>query len=93
MESKGWWSKQEDEELKARLKQDVMTVFKHAEALKRHELKELFSDVYGGEEPWNITEQRAELVRLLKKYGNDWQPWKQELEKFKGKGQELLNSK
>lgn len=57
MESKGWWSKQEDEELKARLKKDVMAVFKHTETLKRHELKELFSDVYGGEEPWNIVGQ------------------------------------
>jgi hypothetical protein len=28
--------------------------FKHAESLKRHELKEIFSDVYGGEEPLNL---------------------------------------
>ena len=31
-----------------------MRAFKHAESLKRHELKELFSDVYGGEEPLNL---------------------------------------
>jgi Dehydrogenase E1 component len=54
MESRGWWSSDEEEELKARLKKDVMNAFKHAEGLKRHELKELFTDVYGGEEPWNI---------------------------------------
>jgi len=31
-----------------------MRAFKHAESLKRHELKEAFSDVYGGEEPLNL---------------------------------------
>lgn len=31
-----------------------MRAFKHAESLKRHELKEIFSDVYGGEEPLNL---------------------------------------
>jgi hypothetical protein len=31
-----------------------MRALKHAESLKRHELKELFSDVYGGEEPLNL---------------------------------------
>jgi Dehydrogenase E1 component len=54
MESRGWWSKQEDEELKARLKNDVMAAFKHADSLKRFELKAAFEDVYGGEQPWNI---------------------------------------
>jgi 2-oxoisovalerate dehydrogenase E1 component alpha subunit len=40
--------------LKDWLKKDVMRAFKHAESLKRHELKELFSDVYEGEEPLNL---------------------------------------
>jgi hypothetical protein len=31
-----------------------MTAFKAAEGMKRAELSELFSDVYAGEEPWNI---------------------------------------
>jgi 2-oxoisovalerate dehydrogenase E1 component alpha subunit len=31
-----------------------MRAFKHADSLKRHELKEVFSDVYGGEEPLNL---------------------------------------
>lgn len=31
-----------------------MSAFRHAESLKRHELKEIFSDVYGGEEPLNL---------------------------------------
>lgn len=109
MESRGWWSKEEDEATKERLKQEVMTTFKRVEKLKRHELKQLFEDVYGGEEPWNIvsscyrlfviilkqwlsqSEQREELSRLLRKYGADWKPWKQELDKFRGEGKELIN--
>ena len=36
------------------MKKQVMQAFKRAESLKRHELKELFTDVYEGEQPWNI---------------------------------------
>lgn len=89
LQSRGWWSGEEEEELKARLKKDVMRAFKRAEGLKRHELKDLFTDVYGGEEPWNIREQREELSGLLKKYGNVWEPWKAELKKFKDNGESL----
>ncbi|KAF7314557.1 2-oxoisovalerate dehydrogenase subunit alpha [Mycena kentingensis (nom. inval.)] len=90
MESQGWWGAEAEEELKARLKADVMKAFKRAEALPRHELSELFTDVYGGEEPWNITEQRNELKGLLKKYGSTWEPWKAELAKFKNKGADMV---
>jgi len=90
MESRGWWNDEEEEQLKSRLRANVMTSFKRAESLKRCELKELFTDVYGDEEPWNITEQREELARLLRKYGQDWEPWKQELARFKNNGQELI---
>jgi 2-oxoisovalerate dehydrogenase E1 component alpha subunit len=54
MESRGWWSAEAEEELKARLKSDVMKAFKRSESLPRWELGELFNDVYGGDEPWNI---------------------------------------
>ncbi|KAH8825054.1 thiamine diphosphate-binding protein [Flagelloscypha sp. PMI_526] len=90
LESKGWWDDAAEEDLKARHKADVMKAFKHAESLPRAQLSEIFTDVYGGEEPWNIKEQRAELQTLMKKYGDSWEPWKAEMSKFKGKGQELL---
>ena len=64
MESRGWWSKDEDDTTKERLKQEVMTTFKRTEKLKRHELKQLFEDVYGGEEPWNIVSGLCLLVSL-----------------------------
>jgi 2-oxoisovalerate dehydrogenase E1 component subunit alpha len=35
-------------------------------------------------------EQREELAGLLRKYGKDWEPWRNELEKFRGKGEELI---
>ncbi|KAH9990807.1 thiamine diphosphate-binding protein [Russula vinacea] len=39
---RGWWSDAEEDELKESLKKDVMRAFKHAESLKRHELKRYF---------------------------------------------------
>lgn len=54
LESQGWWNAEAEEELRARLKADVMKAFKRAETIPRPELGELFTDVYGGEEPWNI---------------------------------------
>ncbi|KAJ4482312.1 thiamine diphosphate-binding protein [Lentinula aciculospora] len=90
MENRGWWNIEAEEELKTRLKADVLKAFKHAEVQSRWELGELFTDIYAGEEPWNIKEQREELSRLLKKYGEDWEPWKRELQKFKNEGQDLI---
>ena len=54
MKSNGWWNADDEAELKARLKADVMKAFKRTDSLKRCELGELFTDVYGGQEPWNI---------------------------------------
>ncbi|KAJ7784355.1 branched-chain alpha-keto acid dehydrogenase E1-alpha subunit [Mycena metata] len=92
LEAQGWWNAADEEELKTRLKADVMKAFKHAESLAKPELGELFTDVYAGEEPWNITEQRKELTGLLKKYGETWEPWRTELARFKNKGQDLTKA-
>ena len=40
--------------LKDRLKEEVMTEFRKAEKAQRHELQELFNDVYAGELPYNL---------------------------------------
>ncbi|KAK7056989.1 hypothetical protein VNI00_002707 [Paramarasmius palmivorus] len=93
LESKGWWDATSEEELKKRHRNDVMKALKAAENAPRPELSELFTDVYGGEEPWNLREQREELTALLKKYGNSWEPWKKELARFKNNGEDLLKSK
>ncbi|CAK5284131.1 unnamed protein product [Mycena citricolor] len=85
MESQGWWSSADEEELKSRQKTEVMQALKRAESLERCELGELFTDVYAGQEPWTLTEQRKELQGLLKKYGQSWEPWRAELARFKNK--------
>ena len=54
MQSRGWWNANDEAELRARLKADVMKAFKRAETLKQCELSELFTDIYGGQEPWNL---------------------------------------
>ncbi|KAH9851632.1 branched-chain alpha-keto acid dehydrogenase E1-alpha subunit [Lenzites betulinus] len=90
LESRGWWSKDEEEALTKRVKQEVLAAYKKAETLPKPELKEMFTEVYGGEEPWNLREQREELARLVKKYGDAWEPWKSELKKHKGGGKDLL---
>jgi len=89
MQSRGWWNADDEAELRARLKEDVMKAFKRTDSLKRCELSELFTDVYGGQEPWNLKEQRDELTGLLRKYGDIWEPWRTELAKFKNNGQDL----
>ena len=54
LEARGWWSPSDEDEMKADIKKAVLQAFKRAESRKRHELKELFTDIYGGPEPWNI---------------------------------------
>ncbi|KAJ3794515.1 branched-chain alpha-keto acid dehydrogenase E1-alpha subunit [Lentinula aff. detonsa] len=93
MESRGWWDSQAEEELKTRLRADVLKAFKHAEVQSRWELSEIFTDIYAGEEPWNIREQREELSRLLEKYGEDWEPWKRELQKFKAESKNRVKNR
>ena len=70
MESNGWWNTEAETELKERLKRDVMKAFKRAESLPRCELKELFTDIYGGPEPWNIVSNLGVILQrvLLDKF-------------------------
>lgn len=108
MESRGWWNDKEEEELKAKLKSDVIATLKRAETLKQGDLRDLFTDVYGGEEPWNLVshdipagypthsctiqkEQREELARLLDKYGQVWEPWRETIKRFRDEGKKLVD--
>jgi len=54
LEGQKWWDEAAEQELKDRYKKEVMAEFRRAEGLKRHPLGELFTDVYGGEMPWNL---------------------------------------
>jgi 2-oxoisovalerate dehydrogenase E1 component alpha subunit len=59
LEDRKWWSAAEEEDLKVRQKKDVLAAFKRAESLKLFGLRNLFNDVYGGEEPWNLVRARG----------------------------------
>lgn len=54
LEDRGWWSSKEEDDMKTRIRSDLMKAFKTAESKKRPQLSELFTDIYAGPEPWNI---------------------------------------
>ncbi len=58
------WTKAQDERLKAELLDEVNRAITEAEALPPPALQTLFDDVYAVE-PWNLTEQRAQLAASL----------------------------
>ncbi|KAG8969999.1 hypothetical protein FRC03_012452 [Tulasnella sp. 419] len=88
LESKGWWSPEEEDSVRASQKKEVLSAFQKAEKLPKPRLDNLFLDVYD-KMPWNLIEQRDELKRLLNKYGSTWEPWKSERAKFQGAGKEF----
>ncbi|KIO18952.1 hypothetical protein M407DRAFT_153529 [Tulasnella calospora MUT 4182] len=88
LESKGWWTAEDEDVVRAQQKKAVFAAFQKAEKLKKPALDNLFNDVYD-KLPWNLIEQKNELKRLLAKYGDDWEPWKSEREKFKDSGRNL----
>ncbi|KAF5340773.1 hypothetical protein D9611_007507 [Ephemerocybe angulata] len=90
LEARGWWGEEREKEARERAKKGVMEAFRRAEGVGRGELGGLFEDVYEGEQPWNLVEQREELGRLLRKYGKAWGPWKNELGKFRGEGRDVM---
>ncbi|KAH9925383.1 branched-chain alpha-keto acid dehydrogenase E1-alpha subunit [Epithele typhae] len=88
LEARGWWSKEEEMALGKRLKTEVFAAYKKAEALPKPAVGEMFTEVYGGQEPWHLKEQREELQRLVHKYGRTWEPWRTQLKRHEGEGRE-----
>ena len=56
-----------------------MRAFKRAESLPRSELKEMFTDVYGGEEPWNIVSRSKALCQVRHAYSSLQKEQREEL--------------
>ncbi|KAL7423651.1 hypothetical protein Q5752_001232 [Cryptotrichosporon argae] len=92
---KGWWDEAKERTLLARHKADVMRAFQRAEKLPKPKLGEMFSDVWatrdGDQVPAVIAEQKAELGRLLKKYGDAWEPWARERKRFVEQGEDVMD--
>lgn len=64
MESKQWWSEDNEKDWKDKAKQLVMTAFMAAEKLQKPYYMELFNDVYD-EMPPILQEQANELIQHL----------------------------
>ncbi|KZO93686.1 branched-chain alpha-keto acid dehydrogenase E1-alpha subunit, partial [Calocera viscosa TUFC12733] len=90
LESQGWWSSDEEQALRTAQRKEVMDAFQKAEKRKKPRLGEMMRDVWAGEEPWMISEQREELRGLLGKYGEAWEPYRKELERFEGGGRDVI---
>ncbi|RSH93428.1 hypothetical protein EHS25_007784 [Saitozyma podzolica] len=93
--ARGWWSEAEEAALLKKNKSEVLKTFSRAEKLPKPKLGEMFNDVWavqkGEEMPSVISEQRAELGRLLKKYGDVWAPWRKERKRFVEEGEDVMD--
>ncbi|KAN0064226.1 hypothetical protein ACQY0O_003393 [Thecaphora frezii] len=85
---RGWWSDEREEEIKKVSRKRVIDAMNRAEKRKRPNVSSLFEDVYYGEVPDNLREQRAELARLVKQYGHH-DTWTKELKKHVEEGKDL----
>ena len=71
MENKGWWSEQENENLKKEVHKNIMEAFLKAEQAKKPAIKNLFSDVYDSWTP-RIKKQYEDTMEHIEKYPNDY---------------------
>ncbi|KAF1800478.1 thiamine diphosphate-binding protein [Mucor lusitanicus] len=67
LENKNWWSQEEEDAYRKKVRKDIMTSFTAAEKRKKPAVKHLFTDVYD-ELPPNLVKQQQELNELIKKY-------------------------
>ncbi|GAA6010243.1 hypothetical protein JCM10207_005684 [Rhodosporidiobolus poonsookiae] len=83
------WSVEKDAEVKDSSKRAILREFTKAEKEKKPRLEHMFGDVFAakkgekGELERPQREQKAELKRLIEKWG-DTPAWKKELDKFEG---------
>ncbi|KAM0745700.1 Dehydrogenase, E1 component [Meredithblackwellia eburnea MCA 4105] len=83
------WSPKLEAALTATFKSELLRAYKLAENEKRPGLEFMMTDVYEGmERP--LLEQREELKRLVKKWG-ETKVWKKELEKYEGGKEAFLS--
>ncbi|EPQ27714.1 uncharacterized protein PFL1_04852 [Pseudozyma flocculosa PF-1] len=88
LSERGWWNDEMEEEIKKTARKRVIDAMNRAEKKKRPSVTSMFEDIYSGELPQNLKEQRAELARLVKKYGKS-EVWAKELNKHAEEGRDL----
>lgn len=87
LQDRGWWSDAQEEEITKRYRAEVIAAMTKAEKKLRPTLSSMFDDTYA-EVPQHLVEQRAELARLVHKYGKV-EHWAKELQKHDGHGKDL----
>eukprot|EP00958_Prasinococcus_capsulatus_P017763 scaffold2033_cov367-Prasinococcus_capsulatus_cf.AAC.8 len=63
--NQGWWSNDEEEQLRKDLQADILRSIKEAEAAPKVPVRELFNDVYHDLTP-HLQEQQEEILNLVK---------------------------
>ncbi|XP_002165745.2 2-oxoisovalerate dehydrogenase subunit alpha, mitochondrial isoform X1 [Hydra vulgaris] len=71
LENKGWWSEEENENLKKEVQKNIMQAFLKAEQTKKPAVVNLFSDVYDSWTP-RIKKQYEDTMKHVQKYPNDY---------------------
>ncbi|KAI9094425.1 thiamine diphosphate-binding protein [Phlyctochytrium arcticum] len=72
LEKKNYWSEAEEQSFKKDIRSQILKAFAAGEKVKKPSVKHLFTDVYAGEQPWNLKEQKVELERLMEKFPKEY---------------------
>ncbi|KAK0546605.1 hypothetical protein OC845_004503 [Tilletia horrida] len=88
LHERSWWSDEEEEAIKKQHRADLLRAINRAEKRMRPSITSMFEDVYQGQMPQSLQDQRAELARLIKKYGQH-EPWAKEIAKHRQQGADL----
>lgn len=67
----GWWTDREEDELRGRVRKQVLSAIQVADKMEKPSLTELFSDVYH-ETPSNLSEQEKSLRETIKRHPQEF---------------------
>ncbi|XP_073316169.1 2-oxoisovalerate dehydrogenase subunit alpha 1, mitochondrial-like isoform X1 [Primulina huaijiensis] len=67
----GWWTDREEDELRGRIRKQVLSAIQVADKMEKPSLTELFSDVYH-EIPSNLSEQEISLRETIKRHPQEF---------------------
>ncbi|KAG0639462.1 thiamine diphosphate-binding protein [Tuber brumale] len=71
LESKSWWSGEQDQELRTQVRKDILKAFARAEKEKKPALENLFLDIFKIPSR-DLEEQMAELRRIIEEYPDEY---------------------
>uniref|UniRef100_A0ACD5VM64 Uncharacterized protein n=1 Tax=Avena sativa TaxID=4498 RepID=A0ACD5VM64_AVESA len=71
IEGSGWWCNAQETELRNNVKQELLQAIQVAERMPKHELSEVFTDVYD-QIPSNLSDQHRSLLETIRKHPSDY---------------------